>query len=41
MRRLMELLAAAGHADFRSARAEYGLNQRQAGGRFHPEEAEA
>lgn len=40
MRRLGELLSAAGHPDFRSARAEYGLNQRQAGGRFTRDEAE-
>ena len=40
IRRLGELLAAAGHPDFRSARAELGLNQRQAGGRFTRDEAD-
>jgi hypothetical protein len=41
MRRLLELLHAAGHEDFRDARGPLGLNQRQAAGRFTREEADA
>ena len=40
VQRLEELLAAAGHADFRDARGPLGLNQRQAGGRFTRDEAD-
>lgn len=38
---LLELLQAAGHADFRDARGPMGFTQRQAAGRFTREEAEA
>lgn len=38
---LGELIRAAGHADFRDARGPLGLNQRQAGGRFTRDEADA
>jgi hypothetical protein len=38
---LVELLEAAGHSDFRDARGPMGFNQRQAGGKFTQEEAEA
>jgi hypothetical protein len=38
---LKSLLKAAGHDDFRSARREYGLTQRQAGGKFSSREASA
>jgi hypothetical protein len=38
---LGELLRAAGHSDFRDARGPLGLNQRQAGGRFTRDEADA
>ncbi len=38
---LGELLRAAGHTDFRDARGPLGLNQRQAGGRFTRDEADA
>lgn len=38
---LTELVRAAGHADFRDARGPLGLNQRQAGGRFTRDEADA
>ena len=38
---LGELVRAAGHADFRDARGPLGLNQRQAGGRFTRDEADA
>ena len=41
MRQLQELIAAAGHSDFRDARGPLGLNQRQAGGRFTRDEADA
>ena len=41
VRELLELLQAAGHADFRDARGPMGFNQRQAGGRFTRDEAEA
>lgn len=38
---LIELLEAAGHSDFRDARGPMGFNQRQAGGKFTQEEADA
>lgn len=38
---LLELLQAAGHSDFRDARGPMGFNQRQAGGRFTRDEADA
>ena len=38
---LTELIHAAGHSDFRDARGPLGLNQRQAGGRFTRDEADA
>src|SRR3954452_18570930 len=38
---LGELIRAAGHRDFRDARGPLGLNQRQAGGRFTRDEADA
>jgi hypothetical protein len=38
---LTELVRAAGHTDFRDARGPLGLNQRQAGGRFTRDEADA
>src|SRR4051812_2600911 len=38
---LGELIRAAGHTDFRDARGPLGLNQRQAGGRFTRDEADA
>ena len=38
---LVELLHQAGHVDFRDARGPMGFTQRQAGGRFTREEAEA
>ena len=38
---LRALLKAAGHDDFRTARREYGLTQRQAGGKFTTREASA
>jgi hypothetical protein len=41
VRELLELLQAAGHSDFRDARGPMGFNQRQAGGRFTRDEAEA
>lgn len=41
VRELMELLNAAGHTDFRDARGPMGFNQRQAGGRFTRDEADA
>jgi hypothetical protein len=40
MRRLSDLIRAAGHADFRDARGPLGLNQRQAAGRFTRDEAD-
>ncbi len=40
MRRLVELIQAAGHTDFRDARGPLQLNQRQAAGRFTRQEAE-
>lgn len=38
---LRSLMKAAGHDDFRTARREYGLTQRQAGGKFTTKEASA
>ena len=38
---LVELVRAAGHTDLRDARGPLGLNQRQAGGRFTRDEADA
>lgn len=38
---LLELLDAAGHSDFRDARGPMGFNQRQAGGKFTRDEADA
>jgi len=38
---LLELLRAAGHSDFRDARGPMGFTQRQAGGKFSREEADA
>lgn len=38
---LKSLLKAAGHDDFRTARHEFGLTQRQAGGKFTSREASA
>lgn len=38
---LTELVHAAGHRDFRDARGPLGLTQRQAGGRFTRDEADA
>ena len=38
---LLELLQAAGYTDFRDARGPMGFTQRQAGGRFTRDEAEA
>lgn len=37
---LLELVRAAGHADFRDARGPLGLNQRQSAGRFTRDEAD-
>ncbi len=37
---LLDLLARAGHSDFRDARGPLGLTQRQAGGRFTRDEAQ-
>lgn len=41
MKELLELLNAAGHTDFRDARGPMGFNQRQAGGKFTRDEADA
>jgi hypothetical protein len=41
VRELLNLLAEAGHSDFRDARGPMGLTQRQAGGRFTRNEAAA
>ncbi|HUF99647.1 MAG TPA: hypothetical protein VMM60_16065 [Ilumatobacter sp.] len=41
IRELEELLQAAGHSDFRDARGPMGFNQRQAGGKFTRDEADA
>ena len=38
---MLELLQEAGHTDFRDARGPMGFNQRQAGGRFTRDEADA
>lgn len=38
---LTELIHAAGHSDFRDARGPLGLTQRQAGGKFTRDEADA
>jgi hypothetical protein len=38
---LTALLQAAGHSDFRDARGPMGFSQRQSGGRFTPDEADA
>lgn len=38
---LLSLLLAAGHADFRDARGPMGFTQRQAGGKFSRDEADA
>lgn len=41
VRELLELLEAAGHADFRDARGPMGFTQRQAAGKFTRDEAAA
>jgi hypothetical protein len=41
MRELQELLTEAGHEDFRDARGPMGFTQRQAGGKFTRDEADA
>ena len=41
IKELLALLQAAGHSDFRDARGPMGFNQRQAGGRFTRDEADA
>ena len=41
LRELLELLNEAGHVDFRDARGPLGFTQRQAGGKFTRDEAEA
>ena len=41
VRELLELLAAAGHTDFRDARGPMGFSQRQAAGKFTRDEADA
>jgi hypothetical protein len=41
VRELIELLGAAGHSGFRDARGPMGFTQRQAGGKFTRDEAEA
>jgi hypothetical protein len=41
MRELLALLKEAGHVDFRDARGPMGFTQRQAGGKFTRDEAEA
>jgi len=41
VQQLSELVAAAGHDDFRDARGPLGLNQRQAAGKFTRDEADA
>jgi hypothetical protein len=40
LKELLELLQAAGHADFRDARGPMGFTQRQAGGKFTRDEAD-
>ncbi|MET0627416.1 MAG: hypothetical protein ABW033_03035 [Acidimicrobiia bacterium] len=41
MKQLLALLEAAGYSDFRDARGPMGFTQRQAGGKFTRDEAEA
>ena len=41
LRELLDLVNAAGHSDFRDARGPLGLTQRQAGGKFTRDEADA
>jgi hypothetical protein len=41
LQELMQLLNAAGHSDFRDARGPMGFTQRQAGGKFTRDEADA
>jgi len=41
VRRLLELVQEAGHADFRDARGPLGFTQRQANGKFTRDEADA
>ncbi len=41
LQELLELLNAAGHSDFRDARGPMGFTQRQAGGKFTRDEADA
>jgi hypothetical protein len=41
VRELLILLEAAGHSDFRDARGPMGFTQRQAGGKFSRDEAQA
>lgn len=41
IRSLLELLETAGHSDFRDARGPMGFTQRQAGGKFTRDEADA
>ncbi len=41
VQQLTDLIHAAGHTDFRDARGPLGLSQRQAGGRFTRDEADA
>lgn len=41
VRELIDLLKGAGHTDFRDARGPMGFTQRQAGGKFSRDEAEA
>lgn len=41
LKELLQLLNAAGHTDFRDARGPMGFTQRQAGGKFTRDEADA
>jgi hypothetical protein len=41
VRQLLGLLRDAGHTDFRDARGPMGFTQRQAGGKFTPDEVDA
>lgn len=41
LQELLQLLNAAGHTDFRDARGPLGFTQRQAGGKFSRDEADA
>jgi len=41
VRQLLALLRDAGHTDFRDARRPMGFTQRQAGGKFTPDEVDA